>query len=189
MHRILNEHNLLQDRRQFLKTSGMGLGVTALAALLPQNRAARVAPHHAPRAKRVIFLFMAGAPSQIDLFDYKPNLERLFKEPLPESISMGQRVTAMTKGHEQIIAPSMFKFRRRGQNGVWWSELFPYLSTVADANPRHPFGLRGVGEVPIVPPLAALSNAIYHAVGVRLTKLPMNPGSILEALEAKKEGK
>ncbi len=56
-------------------------------------------------------------------------------------------------------------------------------------NPRHPFGLRGVGEVPIVPPLAALSNAIYHAVGVRLTKLPMNPGSILEALDAKKGGK
>ena len=56
-------------------------------------------------------------------------------------------------------------------------------------NPRHPFGLRGVGEVPIVPPLAALSNAIYHAVGVRLTKLPMNPGSILEALEAKNGGK
>ena len=56
-------------------------------------------------------------------------------------------------------------------------------------NPRHPFGLRGVGEVPIVPPLAALSNAIYHAVGVRLTKLPMTPGSILEALEAKKGGK
>ena len=53
-------------------------------------------------------------------------------------------------------------------------------------NPRHPFGLRGVGEVPIVPPLAALSNAIYDAVGVRLTKLPLNPGSILEALEAKK---
>ena len=56
-------------------------------------------------------------------------------------------------------------------------------------NPRHPFGLRGVGEVPIVPPLAALSNAIYHAVGVRLTKLPMNPGSVLEALEAKNGGK
>ncbi len=56
-------------------------------------------------------------------------------------------------------------------------------------NPRHPFGLRGVGEVPIVPPLAALSNAIYHAVGVRLTKLPMTPGSSLEALEAKKGGK
>lgn len=52
-------------------------------------------------------------------------------------------------------------------------------------NPRHPFGLRGVGEVPIVPPLAALSNAIYHAVGVRLTKLPMTPGSILEAMDAK----
>ena len=53
-------------------------------------------------------------------------------------------------------------------------------------NPRHPFGLRGVGEAPIIPPLAAMSNAIYHAVGVRLTKLPMSPGAILEALDDKK---
>ena len=53
-------------------------------------------------------------------------------------------------------------------------------------NPRHPFGLRGVGEVPIIPPLAALANAIYHAIGVRMTRLPMSPGAILEALEAKK---
>ena len=53
-------------------------------------------------------------------------------------------------------------------------------------NPRHPFGLRGVGEVPIIPPLAALANAIYHAIGVRMTRLPMSPGAILEALATKK---
>ena len=106
MRDLIEQHNRLQSRRQFLKTSGMGLGVTALASLLPQNSAAQPALHHTPRAKRVIFLFMAGAPSQIDLFDYKPKLERQFKQPLPESISMGQRVTAMTKGKTQLVAPS-----------------------------------------------------------------------------------
>jgi hypothetical protein len=132
MRNLIAEHNRLQTRRQFLKTSGMGLGVTALASLLPQNSVAQPAPERTPRAKHVIFLFMAGAPSQIDLFDYKPDLEKLFKHPLPESISMGQRVTAMTKGQTQLVAPSMFKFQRQGQNGIWMSELLPQLSEVAD---------------------------------------------------------
>ena len=129
MHKILDEHNKLQARRQFLKTSGMGLGVTALASLLPQNLFAQT---NQARAKHVIFLFMAGAPSQIDLFDYKPNLEKRFKEPLPESISMGQRVTAMTKGKSQLVAPSMYKFERKGKGGIWMCELLPHLSEVAD---------------------------------------------------------
>ena len=132
MHGSFHEFNLLQSRRQFLKTSGMGLGTVALAALLPQNSAAVCGVHHPPRAKRVIFLFMAGAPSQLDLFDYKPNLEKLFNKPLPKSISKGQRVTAMTKGATQLVMPSMFRFHRRGQNGVHWSELLPHLSEVAD---------------------------------------------------------
>ena len=132
MHNRLDEHNRLQARRQFLKTSGMGLGATALAALLPQNGPARAAPERTPRAKRVIFLFMAGAPSQIDLFDYKPQLADLFKQPLPGSISMGQRVTAMTKGQTQLVAPSMYKFHRKGENGIWMCELFPHLSEMAD---------------------------------------------------------
>lgn len=132
MHNILDDHNRLLARRQFLKTSGMGLGVTALASLLPQNSTAQPVSGRTARAKHVIFLFMAGAPSQIDLFDYKPDLGKLFKKPLPESISMGQRVTAMTKGKEQRVAPSMFKFHRKGQNGIWMCELFPHLSEVAD---------------------------------------------------------
>ncbi len=110
----------------------MGLGATALASLLPQNVLARSADEGRPRAKRVIFLFMAGAPSQVDLFDYKPKLGELFKKPLPPSVSMGQRVTAMTKGKAQLIAPSMFKFHRKGKNGIWMCELLPHLSEVAD---------------------------------------------------------
>ena len=132
MRNLLEDHNRLQARRQFLKTSGMGLGATALASLLPQNSMAQPAADRPPRAKHVIFLFMAGAPSQIDLFDYKPELGKLFKQPLPESISMGQRVTAMTKGKTQLVAPSMFKFHRKGQNGIWMCELLPHLSEVAD---------------------------------------------------------
>ena len=88
--------------------------------------------HFPPKARRVIFLFMAGAPSQLDLFDYKPQLEKQFNEPLPKSVSKGQRVTAMTKGLEQRVAPSMFKFHRAGESGLWMSELLPHLSTVAD---------------------------------------------------------
>ena len=121
-------------RRQFLKTSGMGLGAAVLGSLLPQNAQARNAAStgEPARAKRVIFLFMAGAPSQLDLFDYKPDLDGQFKKPLPPSVSMGQRVTAMTKGKEQLVAPSMYKFDKQGESGIWMCELFPHLSKVAD---------------------------------------------------------
>lgn len=119
-----------QARRQFLKTTGMGLGVAALGSLLPQNAAAQT--NRGPRAKHVIFLFMAGAPSQVDLFDYKPELQKQFRKPLPESISQGQRVTAMTRGKTQLVAPSMFKFHRAGASGIWVSELLPHLAKVAD---------------------------------------------------------
>ena len=121
-------------RRQFLKTSGMGLGATVLGTLLPNSGDAQTnaSTGKPPRAKRVIFLFMAGAPSQLDLFDYKPDLTDQFRKPLPPSVSMGQRVTAMTKGKEQLVAPSKYKFARQGEGGVWVCELFPHLSQVAD---------------------------------------------------------
>ena len=131
MEKIFDDLIRLQARRQFLRSS-MGLGATALAALMPRTLRAQQGPDLPPRARRVIFLFMAGAPSQVDLFDYKPDLEQRFKELLPESISMGQRVTAMTRGAEQRIAPSMFGFQRKGKNGVWWSDLLPHLGEVAD---------------------------------------------------------
>jgi hypothetical protein len=75
---------------------------------------------------------MAGAPSQLDLFDYKPDLHKKYKKPLPSEIRAGQRVTAMTQGKSHLIAPSLFKFSRQGRNGIWMSELLPHLSTVVD---------------------------------------------------------
>lgn len=131
----LQQHNQLASRRQFLKSSGMGLGATALGSLCAAKATASQAPlgtHFPAKAKRVIFLFMAGAPSQIDLFDYKPELHKQFKKPLPASVSMGQRVTAMTRGKEQLIAPSMFKFARKGRSGTYMSELLPHLSEMVD---------------------------------------------------------
>ena len=119
----------LLTRRQLLQASRMGLGATALGTLLPQNAKAQTKP---ARAKHVIFLFMAGAPSQLDLFDYKPDLDKQFKQPLPESITKGQRVTAMTRGKEQFVVPTMFKFNQAGENGIWVSELLPHLAKQAD---------------------------------------------------------
>ncbi len=133
----------LHNRRRFLTNMGMGLGVSAFGTLLARQGfsttpigkralAGSNAPHFPAKAKRVIFLFMAGAPSQIDLFDYKPELTKLFKTELPESISMGQRVTAMTKGKAQLVTPSKFKFARQGESGIWMSELLPHLSQHVD---------------------------------------------------------
>ena len=130
----MQEQNDLQNRRQFLKRSAMGLGATALGSVVSDSQAAGLGggTHFPAKAKRVIFLFMAGAPSQIDLFDYKPDLEKQFNKPLPKSISQGQRVTAMTKGKTQLVAPSMFKFSRQGKNGITMSQLLPHLSSVVD---------------------------------------------------------
>ena len=124
----------LATRRDFLQSTTMGLGAATIGSIAACAGASAPAAssHFRPRAKRVIFLFMAGAPSQIDLFDYKPDLHRQFNEPLPKSVSMGQRVTAMTRGHAQLVAPSMFQFRRSGESGLYTSELLPHLSEVVD---------------------------------------------------------
>ncbi|TWU10127.1 DUF1501 domain-containing protein [Allorhodopirellula heiligendammensis] len=133
----------LENRRRFLTHAGMGLGTTAMASLLSRSAHAESASaaketglppgcHHAPKAKRVIFLFMAGGPSQMDLFDYKPNLDQYFKQELPKSVSQGQRVTAMTKGQTQLIASTKFKFAQAGESGLWMSELLPHLSKQVD---------------------------------------------------------
>jgi hypothetical protein len=139
----LQRYNELVTRRHVLK-GAMGLGTAALGSLLSRRLAAEQgaasgsrranppAPHFAPRARQVIFLFMAGAPSQLDLFDYKPDLHEQFNQPLPRSVSRGQRVTAMTKGKAQIVAPSIFEFHRRGRSGIWMSELLPHLSSMVD---------------------------------------------------------
>ena len=115
------------------------LGRTALAALIAKDaRAERTGgleglPHFAPKAKRVIFLHQSGAPSQIDLFDYKPKLAELAGTELPDSVRKGQRITGMTSNQNSLpVAPSMFKFQRAGENGTWISELLPHTAKVID---------------------------------------------------------
>lgn len=123
----------LQNRRQFVTRASIGLGAAAASTLAsPTWAAASNGLHHLPSAKRVIFLFMAGAPSQLDLFDYKPDLEKLHGQPLPKEISQGQRVTTMTRGKDQVICASIFKFAPQGQSGLYMCELLPQLSQMAD---------------------------------------------------------
>jgi len=124
----------LQNRRQFITNASMGLGAAAAAASAMTATAAERPKglHHSPKAKRVIFLFMAGAPSQLDLFDYKPDLEKLHGQPLPKEISRGQRVTTMTRGKKQVVCASMFKFAKQGNSGLYMCELLPHLSQVVD---------------------------------------------------------
>ena len=121
----------------------MGLGTAALASLLPGQVGAGTAeqsigglpalPHFAPRAKRAIYLFMAGAPSQMDMLDYKPKMADLYDTDLPESIRQGQRLTTMTSGQTRFpIAPSKYKFQQYGQNGTWVSELMPHTAKMVD---------------------------------------------------------
>ena len=140
MNEIERQH-AIQTRRQFLNRSGMGLGAAVMGSMLTSRGdaatndnpvAALSATHFPAKAKRVIFLFMAGAPSQLDLFDYKPDLHKKFKEPLPDDVRDGQRVTAMTKNATKLIQPSKFRFQQRGENGIFMSELLPHLSTVVD---------------------------------------------------------
>jgi hypothetical protein len=126
-------------RRQFLGRAATGIGAAALASLLNPNLLAGpdavkpLLPHFAPRAKRVIWLTQAGAPSQLDLFDYKPHLRARFKEELPASVRGGQRLTGMTADQKNFpVAPSLFDFKQHGKTGLWLSELLPYTARIAD---------------------------------------------------------
>ena len=134
----MNPHSFLDiTRRQFLGRASTGIGAAALASLLnPQLSAAQGnagIPNFAPKAKRVIWLTQAGAPSQLDLFDYKPGLRDMFDKDLPDSVRNGQRVTGMTSGQARFpIAPSVFSFKQYGQAGHWLSELLPHTARLAD---------------------------------------------------------
>ncbi len=138
MHPI-DERQLFLTRRQFFGRLGMGLGTAALATLLGENGWAQSgdgqvrAPHFAPKAKRIIYLFQAGGPSQLDLFDYKPQLQKFRGQDLPDSIRQGQRLTGMT-AHQATFptAPSLYKFAQHGKSGAWVSELLPHTAKIAD---------------------------------------------------------
>ncbi|HEY3855834.1 MAG TPA: DUF1501 domain-containing protein [Verrucomicrobiae bacterium] len=132
-------------RRHFFAKTARGLGTVALASLMPKVVSAAANstgtavgglqgfPNFTPKAKRVIYLFQSGAPSQIDLFDYKPQLNKLNGEQLPESVRDGQRLTAMSSQQASIpLAGSIFEFKQHGQSGAWLSELLPHTATIAD---------------------------------------------------------
>jgi len=134
--------DLRMNRRDFFGRFGLGLGGAALSGLMAQDaRAAASGPfsgilpasHLAPRAKRVIYLFMSGGPSQLETFDYKPELVKRTGEDLPASVRMGQRLTGMSAQQASLpMAGSIFKFARAGQSGTWISELLPWTAKVAD---------------------------------------------------------
>lgn len=126
-------------RRALLSRSASGLGAAALATLLHADASAHptsagaATPAFAPTARRVIYLFQSGAPSQMDLFDPKPQLVERFGEELPASVRGSQRLTGMTANQEQHpVAPSKFKFAQHGESGLWLSELLPHSAQVAD---------------------------------------------------------
>jgi hypothetical protein len=128
------------SRRHFFRLATPGLGAAALASL--ESRAAQPGkrtgglegvPHFEPRAKRAVYLFMSGGPSQIDLWDYKPGLNERYDQDLPQSIRKGQRLTTMTSGQSRFpVAPSKYRFSRHGKAGVWVSELLPYSARIVD---------------------------------------------------------
>lgn len=121
-------------RRAFLQRSTGALGSVALTNLLAERGQAEFQfPNHAAKAKRVIYMFQSGAPSQQDLFDPKPKMQELFDTDLPESIRNGQRLTTMSSGQERFpIAPSKYQFQRHGKSGAWLSELLPHTASIAD---------------------------------------------------------
>src|SRR5262245_18115191 len=134
----LHETKLLMTRRHFFSHYGTGMGVAALALLLKERGQAQRAglpdlPHFTPKAKRVIYLYQSGAPSQLDLFDSKPDLEKYRGQNLPDSIRMGQRLTGMTAYQSSFpTAPSAFKFAQYGESELWFSELLPHMAGHAD---------------------------------------------------------
>jgi hypothetical protein len=140
----MDETGLLLTRRHFFGRSANGIGLAALASILgkgiglcAENATAHGGlpglPHFAPKAKRVIYLFQSGGPSQMELFDYKPRLEEFHGQDLPESIRKGQRLTGMSATQSSFpVVPSKFKFQQHGNSGAWVSELLPHTAKVAD---------------------------------------------------------
>jgi hypothetical protein len=147
MHPLYEEWVRTETRRQFLTRGKNALGMAALASLAGGNLSSvlgatntpqgaipgAIGPHFPPKAKQVIYLHMVGGPSQLDLFDYKPQMKEWFDKDLPDSVRMGQRLTTMTSGQKRFpIAPTKFKFEQHGQSGMWLSELLPNLAKSVD---------------------------------------------------------
>lgn len=141
MEKEILENGLNMNRRRFLSRLSLGIGSAALGSLMipdlfsSSDEKVLMAglPHFAPKAKRIIYLFQNGAPSQLDLFDYKPKLQDMFGEDLPASVRMGQRLTGMTADQKKFpLAATRFKFNQYGEHRAWISELLPYTAKAAN---------------------------------------------------------
>lgn len=143
MENELNKYRLNYTRRHFLTRAGLGLGSIALGSLLIPGAFGKKEeelsldalgiPQFAPKAKRIIYLFQNGAPSQLESFDYKPLLTQMQGKDLPASIRMGQRLTGMTASQEKFpLVGSAFGFKQYGQSGAWISDMFPQIASIAD---------------------------------------------------------
>jgi hypothetical protein len=138
----MEEYLLNMNRRTFLHRSAVGIGSLALGSLLARcgttpneqaENALSMLPHFAPKAKRVIYLFQSGAPSQLELFDWKPKLREMNGSDLPESIRNGQRLTGMTANQKRFpLAGAQVDFQQHGQSGAWLSNLLPETAKVVD---------------------------------------------------------
>lgn len=138
------ENQLRLTRRHFFGRTSVGIGAAALATLLSEEQAKslpspqgngglRGLPHFAPRARRVIYLMQSGAPTHVDLFDYKPGLAARRGQQLPDSVRMGQRLTTMTAGQATLpILPGISPFRRRGKCGTWLCDFLSHTGSIAD---------------------------------------------------------
>ncbi|MFL3657035.1 MAG: DUF1501 domain-containing protein [Opitutales bacterium] len=133
------ENPLGMTRRSFLNQMGMGLGGLALGSMvnplqaLTNNGPALSGTHFPAKAKRVIYLFQSGGPSQIDLFDYKPRLVAEHGQELPDSVRQGQRLTGMSTSQASFpLAGSPFEFKQHGESGAWFSETLPHMASIAD---------------------------------------------------------
>ena len=149
-----NRLNQRLDRRNFLTKTSLGLGAIALGSLFGNSVLGKMAagrsekdvptatleeeilraiPHFAPKAKRVVYLFMSGGPSQFETFDYKPKLLNMFGQALPDSVRQGQRLTSMSANQSILpIAPSVYKFNQHGESQTWVSELLPHTAKIVD---------------------------------------------------------
>ena len=130
----LVEHQRLMTRRQFFGRTAVGIGSAALASLLSRDGLAElIAPHFAPKAKRVIYLFMDGAPTHVDLFDYKPKLKELHGTPIPDEYLAGKRFSTMTGNAKgKLVLGPIEPFKQHGQSGAWVSNFMPYTAGIAD---------------------------------------------------------
>ncbi|MBY5958087.1 DUF1501 domain-containing protein [Membranicola marinus] len=138
----IKESRLRINRRHFLSKMSVGIGSAALGSLLipdlfkgggTEEALSAALPHFAPKAKRVIYLFQSGAPSQLESFDYKPTLNKRMGEDLPPSIRDGQRLTGMTANQEKFpLVGSYYDFKQYGESGAWVSDLFPHTAKIVD---------------------------------------------------------